>query len=125
MLVGDGIWSVPPTDAALAALDATPDDFLTFATIVDAAVAAGFRVLAAAEADGDEWDDFESRFCAGRERWLLANAEAPDADDVRATVDRHRAGWLHGYRGVLGFAYLTLGAAGYEGERGKDLPVTR
>ena len=112
VLVGDGIWSVPPTDAALAALDAAPDDFLTFAALVDAAMTAGFRVLAAEEADRDEWDDFESRWCAGRERWLLANPAAPETDEVRAAVDRHRAGWLHGYRGVLGFAYLTLGAAG-------------
>ena len=108
VLVGDGIWSVPPTDAALAALDAAPDDFLTFAALVDAAMTAGFRVLAAEEADRDEWDDFESRWCAGRERWLLANPAAPETDEVRAAVDRHRAGWLHGYRGVLGFAYLTL-----------------
>ena len=109
-LVGDGIWSEPPTDAALAALEATPGDFLTFATFVDASMAAGFRVLAAAEADLDEWDDFESRWCDGRERWLLDNPSAPEADEVRAVVDRHRAGWLHGYRGVLGFAYVTLAA---------------
>ena len=33
----------------------------------------------------------------------------PSADELRAQADAHRQGWLHGYRGVLGFAYLTLG----------------
>jgi hypothetical protein len=64
--------------------------------------------LSVSVANSDEWDSFETRFCAGRERWLLEHPDAPDAAEVRAAVDNHRNGWLHGYRGVLGFAYLTL-----------------
>lgn len=30
------------------------------------------------------------------------------ADQVWAVVDQHRDGWLHGYRGVLGFAFPPL-----------------
>ncbi len=108
VLIGDGIWRRPPTDAALQALDATADDFFSLASIVDAALASGYRVLAVAEANDDEWDDFESRWCAGYERWLLANADHPEAPAARERVDDHRTRWLLGYRGVLGFAYLTL-----------------
>jgi SAM-dependent methyltransferase len=108
VLIGDGIWSCPPTDAALQALEATADDFLSLAAIVDAAIAAGYRLLGVGEASDDEWDDFESRWCAGYERWLLANADHLEAPAARERVDDHRTRWLHGYRGVLGFAYLTL-----------------
>jgi SAM-dependent methyltransferase len=108
VLIGDGIWRCPPTDAALQALEATADDFLSLAAIVDAAIASGYRLLSVGEANDDEWDDFESRWCSGYERWLLANADHPEAPAARERVDDHRTRWLHGYRGVLGFAYLTL-----------------
>lgn len=109
LLLGEGIWETPPTPAALAALDAEPEEFTTVAGLVDLSVESGFRLLSMSTATLSEWDSFESRYCAGRERWLLANPDAPDAGHVRAQVDTHRAGWLHGYRRVLGFAYLTLG----------------
>lgn len=108
LLLGEGIWEQPPTPAALAALEAQPDEFTTLAGLVDLCLASDYRLLGASTATLTEWDDFESRYCAGRERRLLANPDAADADEVRAEIDRHRHGWLHGYRGVLGFAYLTL-----------------
>jgi hypothetical protein len=108
VLIGDGIWRCPPSDAALQALEAKADDFFSLAAIVDVAITAGYRVLSISEANEDEWDDFESRWCAGYERWLLANADHTEAPAARERVDDHRTRWLHGYRGVLGFAYLTF-----------------
>jgi SAM-dependent methyltransferase len=108
VLIGDGIWRCPPSDAALQALEAQADDFLSLAAMVDVAMAAGYWVLSVGEASDDEWDDFESRWCTGYERWLLANADHTEAPAARERVDDHRTRWLHGYRGVLGFAYLTL-----------------
>lgn len=108
LLFGDGCWEREPTPAALAGLGAEPDDLLTLPDIVDLAVQTGYRPLDVCTASLDEWDAFESRWCAGRERWLLAHPHAPDAAEVRAVVDEHRTGWLRGYRGQLGFAYLTL-----------------
>lgn len=107
-LLGDGIWERPPTTDALTALDATAEEFESLGDLVDLGIECGFRVLSVSVANSDEWDSFESRFCAGRERWLLEHPDAPDAAEVRTAVDNHRNGWLHGYRGVLGFAYLTL-----------------
>jgi SAM-dependent methyltransferase len=108
LLLGEGIWEQPPTPAALAALDAQPDEFTTLGGLVDLCLESDYRLLGASTATLAEWDDFESRYCSGRERWLLANPDAEGAGAVRAEIDEHRCGWLHGYRGVLGFAYLTL-----------------
>jgi SAM-dependent methyltransferase len=108
VLIGDGIWRCPPSDAALQALEAKADDFRSCGAMVDVAMGAGYRVLSVGEASDDEWDDFESRWCAGYERWLLANPAHPGASAARARVDDHRTRWLHGYRGILGFVYLTL-----------------
>ena len=107
-LFGEGIWEQPPTPQALAALGAQPDDFTTLAGLVDLCLQCGYRPLALSTATLNEWDEFESRYCAGRERWLMQNSDADSADEVRAEIDSHRDGWLHGYRGILGFAYLTL-----------------
>jgi SAM-dependent methyltransferase len=108
LLFGDAYWERSPTPAELAALGAGPGDHGPLADLVDAAMTAGFRPLEIAAASREEWDSFESRWCAGLERWLLDHPGAPDADQVRATADEHRNNWLRGYRGVLGFAYLTL-----------------
>ncbi|GGP62786.1 SAM-dependent methyltransferase [Saccharothrix coeruleofusca] len=106
LLLGEGFWERPPTERALGIFgDTVPGDL---AELVDLALDSGFRLLALTTATPDEWDDFESRWCAGRERWLLEHPEHPEAASVRAIVDEHRDGWLKGYRGSLGFAYLTL-----------------
>jgi len=108
LLFGDAFWERTPTAAALDGLGAAPGELPLLAGLVDLALTTGYRPLAVSVADIDEWDSFESRFCAGRERWLLEHPDAPNAAEVRAVVDQHRNGWLYGYRGYLGFAYLTL-----------------
>ena len=107
VLIGDGIWERPPTARALTLLEATEDDFPTLAGLVDLALERGYRLLSLAVANADEWDSFESRWCLGREQWLLDHPDAPQAAQARDVVDRHREAWL-AYRGILGFAYLTL-----------------
>jgi cyclopropane fatty-acyl-phospholipid synthase-like methyltransferase len=110
LLLGECIWEQPPTPPALAALDAQPDDFTDLPGLVDLCLGCGYQLLALSTATLNEWDSFESRYCAGRERWLLQNLQAPNAHAVRTEIDAHRNGWLRGYRGILGFAYLTLAA---------------
>ncbi|WP_170211992.1 SAM-dependent methyltransferase [Saccharothrix australiensis] len=106
LLLGDGFWAAEPNARTLETFDR--DEFEPLDGLVDLALAAGFRLLNLTTATSDEWDSFESRWCASRERWLLEHPDHPEADEVRAIVDEHRDGWLKGYRGVLGFAYLTL-----------------
>jgi len=111
VVVGEGFWETPPTPEAIEVLAPEPDEFHPLGGLVDLAISCGYRMLAVSTASPDEWEVFESRWCGGIERWLLDHPAAPEAAAERATVDEHRAGWLHGYRGVLGFAYLTLVAS--------------
>jgi SAM-dependent methyltransferase len=104
LLLGDGFWRRPPTLALVEVFGELPD----LAGLVGRTEAAGFRVLGVSESSADEWDDFESRWCAGREQILLADPLTPDAGALRMLVDEHRRLYLTGYRGVLGFAWLTL-----------------
>ncbi|MCC3651430.1 class I SAM-dependent methyltransferase [Streptomyces sp. S07_1.15] len=110
VLFGEGYWERPPTDGELAAMwpGASADDHHDLAGLVGAAVGAGFRPEWIETANGDEWEEFESGYRAGTETWLAAHPDHPLAAGTRERVDRQRASWLTGYRGVLGMAYLTL-----------------
>jgi hypothetical protein len=110
-LIGDGVWNRVPTEAELAAMwpETSLGDWFSLPEFVDAAVATGFRPLRVESVEQSEWDDFESQFLADREVWLLANPDHPEAAAVREQADAHRNWWLRGHRGLLGFAYLTLG----------------
>jgi SAM-dependent methyltransferase len=69
----------------------------------------GWRILHLSVSDQLEWDEFESSFRAGTERWLLANPDAEDAAGIREWLDGRMREYLDGYRGELGFAWLVLG----------------
>jgi SAM-dependent methyltransferase len=109
LLLGTGFWERPPTSAQAASAEIEPDSLRDLTGLVDLAVQAGFRPLSIQTASQDEWDQFESGYLADWETWLISNAGQPDAGDVRDQADRHRNAWLRGRRGVLGFAYLSLG----------------
>lgn len=108
LLFGEGIWTaVADTDLSL-----VPDDMprlADLAGLVARAVDTGYRPLFVESATPDEWDAFESGFLADWEEWLMTHPRHPDAERVRAQADEHRERWLRGYRGRLGFAFLTLG----------------
>jgi SAM-dependent methyltransferase len=105
---GEGFWAVPPTTAATDALGGDPAEFGTIGELAELAVACGWRVWDLSEASQDEWDAFESGYARGWERWLRDHPDDPEAAQVRQRCDEHRARYLKGYRGVLGFAYLVL-----------------
>jgi cyclopropane fatty-acyl-phospholipid synthase-like methyltransferase len=109
LVYGEGIWSSPPTPAAIAPLAGRDDEYVRLGALVELAKAQGFAVMAAHEADLDEWDTFESGFAAGYARWLAEHpADDPDADEVRQLAARQHAAYFEGYRGILGLAYLHL-----------------
>ncbi len=105
VLVGDGCWERPPTEAAHAIFG---DDVLPLADLVAACGETGWQVLHLSTADQHEWDDFESRHRAGTREWLLANPDDPRAAEVKAKEDAREREYLTSYRSVLGFAYLVL-----------------
>ncbi|WP_078862133.1 SAM-dependent methyltransferase [Streptomyces sp. NRRL F-5123] len=110
VLLGEGFWEREPTPAELAASwpDAAATDHTDLATLVDTAVAAGFRPVWVESADRTEWDDFESGYLADTELWLATHPNHPSAPATRDRLDTHRSAWLRGYRTILGIAYLTL-----------------
>ncbi len=110
MLLGDGFWERPPTADELAAMwpGAAASDHTDLLGLVEEAAAAGFRPEWIETAGRDEWEAFESAYLADLEVWLATRPDHPDAGAARARADAHRRSWLRGYRGVLGFAYLTL-----------------
>ncbi|MFD7441601.1 SAM-dependent methyltransferase [Streptomyces sp. NPDC059909] len=114
VLFGEGFWQRTPTPEELTAMwpGARPDDHLPLPVIVEAATDAGFRVEWIETATEEEWEYFESGYLADDEEWLAAHDGHPRAAEIRARVDRHRASWLRGYRGILGIVYLTLVPAG-------------
>ena len=109
VVYGDGIWSRPPTPAAVAPLAGRDDEFRTLGEVAELAVEAGFAPLAVHEASLDEWDVFESGYAAGYARWLAEHdADDPEADEVRELAERQRSAYFSGYRGMLGLGYLEL-----------------
>ncbi|GAA1862250.1 class I SAM-dependent methyltransferase [Asanoa iriomotensis] len=111
VLFGAEFWEHPPPAERLARMwpGATADDCDDLAGLVDRAIAAGFRPLRIETVTADEWAEFESGLAADGEEWLLTHADHPEAADLRSRLDNQRNTWLRGHRGVLGFAYLTLG----------------
>jgi SAM-dependent methyltransferase len=71
----------------------------------------GWRVLHLSVSDQLEWDEFESSYRAGPERWLLDNPDAEGAPEARAWLDMRMREYVDGYRGELGFCWLVLGHA--------------
>jgi hypothetical protein len=109
VVYGEAIWSRPPTPEATQPLGGRLDEFASLADVADRAVDAGFIPVAVNEAGIDEWDHFESGYTACYARWLAQNgSQHRDAAQVRARASRQRNGYLRGYRGVLGLAYLQL-----------------
>ena len=109
LVYGEGIWSSPPTPAAIAPLAGRDDEYVRLGALVELAKAQGFAVMATHEADLDEWDTFESGFAAGYARWLAEHqSDDPEAEEVRKLAARQHAAYFEGYRGILGLAYLLL-----------------
>lgn len=108
LLVGEGFWQVPPTAAALAALDAKAEDHTDLPGLLDTAEEAGWTAVYAHVSDAGEWDDYEWSWVGSLTEWALDNPGHPDAEQARTVAREHRDQWLRGYRDVLGFVTLVL-----------------
>jgi SAM-dependent methyltransferase len=105
VVLGEGYWREPPSDAFLAALGgATEDELDTFGGLRSTALAAGFQIEAVAEADDADWTRYEETLAANAER-----AGDPDSLAYARRIRERRA--LPGGGSTLGFALLLLRAA--------------
>jgi len=108
-IYGEAIWSQTPNQAAADPLSGRLDEFISLRELVALTVEEGFQPVSLGEATVDEWDVFESGFSAKFAKWLAQHpSDDPDAAAVRTRVAEQRGGYLGGYRGVLGMAYLGL-----------------
>lgn len=110
VLLGEGFWQRAPEPGELAGMwpGASADDHLPLGRLVDLTIEAGFRPVWIETASEAEWEEFESGYRHDVEVWLADHASHTLATEARERVDRQRAAWLNGYRGILGLAYLTL-----------------
>jgi SAM-dependent methyltransferase len=106
LLHGDGYWESPPGPQAI---ELFGDGVLALEDAVAHARAQGWRVLHLSTADQREWDEFESGWRAGRDQWVTAHPDDPQARKLAAELDARTDEYINVYRGVLGFCYLVLG----------------
>ncbi len=104
LLYGDGYLEPHPSPHTNDLFPKIP----TLADLLTAVRRAGWRVLHLSVSDQLEWDEFESTYRAGPERWLLANPGTEDASGIRQWLERRMVEYLDGYRGELGFYWLVL-----------------
>ena len=108
-LIGDTIWEGTPSAAALAALEASPEDFPDLAGLIRVVREHGFEPSYGHTSTLAEWDDYEFSWTGSLVDWALREASSTADRDQALTVARdHRDAWLGGWRRQLGFATLVL-----------------
>ncbi|MDH6579442.1 class I SAM-dependent methyltransferase [Kitasatospora sp. MAP5-34] len=108
-VVGDGFWERQPSLEALAGLGgAAAGEFTDLASTVQRAVVNGWTPVHGHVSSLSEWDDYEWSWTGSLAEWALDNPAHPDSAEAATIAAEHRAGWLGGYRGTLGFVTLLL-----------------
>jgi len=95
-IIGDAVWQSPPDAWCRETFGDLPN---SAEELADLARAARWTVTSLDLASLDEWDEFEHGWIAG--------VRAVDTEEAHAFADE-RAAEYERYRGVLGFAWLTL-----------------
>jgi hypothetical protein len=91
-----------------AELEAGPQKYADLATTVATVVADGWTPVHGHISTLAEWDEYEWCWTGALTRWALDHPEHPGHEQALRTAAEHRATWLGGYRGVLGFVVLLL-----------------
>jgi SAM-dependent methyltransferase len=106
LLLGEGVWEVPPTPEALAGIGAGPGDLQELPNLVTDLRRFGFEPGFGHVSTPAEWDHYEWSWTGALATWALEEPEErAEALEIART---HRQVWLAGYRGQLGFVTLVL-----------------
>jgi SAM-dependent methyltransferase len=111
LLLGEGYWRRPPSDAYLSALGgASADELPDLPGLMRAAEEAGLTPLHSSVASEADWDRYEWRLILNAARWAAAHPDDPRAEPLRerARHARERMTMPEG-RETLGFALILLG----------------
>ncbi|MFD5827877.1 SAM-dependent methyltransferase [Lentzea sp. NPDC060358] len=108
LLLGDCFWEREPDPAVRAEMENGPQTYADLPTTVAQVVADGWTPVYGYISTIAEWDEYEWCWTGTLARWGLDNPGHPDSDRALRMSADHRAGWLGGYRGFLGFVVLLL-----------------
>jgi len=103
LLLADGYWRRPPTDAFLKLLGASRDEMASHEETIRAGIDAGLTPLWATTATDQDWDRYEWSIQASFDRWLEEHTEDPQFDGVAEWADQGLQRYLGGGRDQLGF----------------------
>ena len=107
LLVGEVFWA-QAAPAAVVERFGPPETFADLAGTLDRFEEADLELVELMAASQEEWDDYATSQWLNVERWLRANPDAPDADDLRAARDLSRRQYLAEDRGVVGWGLFVL-----------------
>lgn len=106
VLVGEGYWRTPPSDAYLRESGIGRDEFGSFAGALDRISAAGLRPVFATGASEQDWDRYEWSHARAIEEYCESHPGDPDAPAMLERSRAWRRAYVRGGREHLGFAVL-------------------
>lgn len=107
-IVGVGYWRQSPAAEYLASFGGREDEMLALDATLDAAPAAGWRVLAHHESTHAEWDAYEHGYAANMRAWVAANPHESDAPAFSQRIESWAAGYQRWGRETMGFMTMVL-----------------
>ncbi|MGL5817441.1 MAG: class I SAM-dependent methyltransferase [Phycicoccus sp.] len=120
VIVGEMFWERTPSPAVVQDLGlASTADLPVLTEMVDVVCAEGFEILDAHVSSQRDWADYEWSWTGSLVEWAVTEAADEARENALGVAREHRASWLDGYRGVLGFASLLLIDIGVEPDQGR------
>jgi SAM-dependent methyltransferase len=109
LLVGEPYWiDEPPGEAYAAITDGDRELFTTLAGTLDRIDSAGLELVEMVAADHYGWDRYAARQWMTVSDWLRANADSPEATEIRRLHERSRREYLTYTRRYLGWGVFVL-----------------
>jgi SAM-dependent methyltransferase len=107
VMLGEGFWMSPPSDAYLEALGAARDELADWESTLRLGRPAGLDLIRARRSTAAEWDAYEGTWASNGERWAADHADDPCLDRFLNWIRNGRRRYLElGGREALGFALL-------------------
>ncbi len=106
LIVGEGYWEREPSDDALRILGASRDELGSLAGLVNLAVSHGLTPLTMHTSDQQQWDEYEFSWARGLTDYAAGHSDDSEVTEMQELAAGHLAGYLNGYRGLLGFAIV-------------------
>jgi SAM-dependent methyltransferase len=112
LLVGEPFWLEPPPEEAYELLAGGREVFTTLPGTLDRFESAGLELVEMVLADHAGWDRYEAMQWMATADWLRANADSPEATEIRDLNRRYRRQYLTYGRRYFGWGVFVLRQAG-------------